>query len=684
MKRHLTTALLAFAFVFVTLSGIYTFDKLTTSNKPTSGIYTQNFDTSVRPQDDFYRYVNGKWLDTTAIPADKAAWGSFYEIREQSQKALREIIETATNNQNGIQDKDSQKIGDLYKSFMNESKIETLGLAPLQNELAQIDSVKNKKEIPGLIAHLSKIGVTAPYGFFVHQDNRDATKYVVDLNQSGLGLPDRDYYLLRDAKLKKILDEYNKHVAKILALSGDANAIKNAKAVVALETKLARIQWTNTELRDPIKGYNRFEIQKLDALAPDLGLKNFLSVSGLDGKINYIIVGEPSYFKKLNGIFKKIPISVWQSYFRFHLISGYAPYLSKEYINENFAFNGTILSGVPEMKPRWQRGVSLVDNLLGEAMGKLYVAKYFPPENKIRVEKLVNNLLESYKQSIEKLEWMNPQTKKEALGKLSKFTMKIGYPKKWIDYSTLEIKADDLVGNVMRANIFEDNRNIAKLGKPIDREEWHMSPQTINAYYNSEMNEIVFPAAILQPPFFNAKADNAVNYGGIGVIIGHEISHGFDDNGSQYDGTGNLRNWWTTQDQEKFAKKTKALVSQYSAYEPVKGYHVNGDLTLGENIADNSGATIAFKAYHLSLGNTTAPIIDGFTGDERFYIGFAQVWRSKIRENVAITYLKSDPHSPDQSRTNGTLVNQQGFYETFGAKEGDKMYLPPEKRVSIW
>jgi len=647
---------------------------------PTSGIATQNFDRSVRPQDDFYRYVNGKWLDATEIPADKASWGSFNILREKAQKALREIVETAAKGQ----DQESQKISSLYASFMDEASIDAIGLEPLRSELNDIDAIKTKKELPDIIAHLAKIGVTAPYGFGVHQDSKDATKYIVDMEQSGLGLPDRDYYLSHDVKIKKIFDGYGEYVTKILAMSGDKHAAENAEAIVSLETKLARIQWTKTELRDPVKTYNRFEISQLDSLAPELGWKAFLSSAELDGKITYVIISEPSYFAGLNNVLHNTPIPVWRSYFRFHLISDYAPYLSKEYVNARFSFYGTALSGVPENKPRWQRGVSLVEGALGEDLGKLYVEKYFSPDNKDRVENIVKNLLESYRQSIDKLEWMSPETKKEALDKLAKFTPKIGYPKKWIDYSALEIKADDLVGNVMRSNMFDYDRNTSKLGQPVDRDEWHMFPQTVNAYYNSALNEIVFPAALLQPPFFDPQADDAVNYGGIGVIIGHEISHGFDDKGSQYDGMGNLRVWWTPQDREKFAEKTKALVSQYNAYEPVKGYRINGELTLGENIADNSGAAIAFKAYHLALAGTPAPIIDGITGDQRFYIGFAQVWKDKMRENAEINLIKNDPHSPDKFRTIGTLVNQQGFYDAFDVKEGDIMYLPPEKRVSIW
>lgn len=692
MKQHLLTFVLALLYVALITFGIHLYheisgmhiERISAPQKTVtlaSGISTQNFDVSVRPQDDFYRYVNGKWLDTTEIPPDKVAWGAFNILHEQALEASRDIIETSMREPT---DTETQKIAALYKSFMDETKIETIGLEPLRSELVFIDSIKSVKEIPALVARLGKIGITAPYGFGIHQDNKDATKYVADFQQSGLGLPDRDYYLLSDNTFKKILADYETYVVKILEMSGDKSSAENAKAIIALETKLAQIQWANTELQDPVKTYNRFETSKLDALAPNLDWKTFFVAAGLDGKTSYVIVGEPSYFSKFNKILKKTSLSDWQSYFRFHLISGYAPYLSKEYVDANFAFYGTVLSGVPENKPRWQRSVMLVNGALGEDLGKLYIKRYFSPESKVRVEKIVNNLLESYRQSINQLDWMSTETKQEAQNKLAKFTTKIGYPKTWVDYSALLIKDGDLVGNVMRSNIFDYDRNINKLGKPIDRGEWHMFPQTVNAYYNPELNEIVFPAAILQPPFFNPKADDAVNYGSIGTIIGHEISHGFDNMGSQYDGVGNLRNWWTPQDREKFTEKTIALITQYNAYEPVKGYHVNGELTLGENIADNSGVATAFKAYHLSLSGARAPVIDGFTGDERFYFGFAQVWQYKIRENEAINRIKTDPHSPTQLRALGALVNQQGFYDTFGVKEGDKMYLPKEKRVSIW
>lgn len=648
-----------------------------------SGIDTQYRDTSVRIQDDTNLYVNGGWLAKTEIPADKSSWGSFYELRDATLPQLQGIIEKAAANTDG--NIEAKKIADFYASYMDEATIEALGLKPLQAGFAQIDAIKNKKDIAGLIAQFNRLGLTAPYQPYVHQDAKDSTRYVADLYQSGLGLPDRDYYLKDDdKKLTEIRAKYLAHIEKMLTMSGDKSAAANAKNILALETALAKVQWTKVENRDPVKTYNRYDLNKLPTLAPDYDWDKYLVATGAKGKIDYLIVSQPSYITGFNNILKSTPLSIWKSYFRWHLLSGYASELPKAYADESFAFYGTTLRGIPTQEVRWKRAVKAEEGSVGEMLGKLYVAQYFPPENKARMEKLVGNLLAAYKESINTLDWMSPATKQEAQAKLATFNPKIGYPNKWIDYSSLAIAKDDLIGNLNRAAEFEYNRNLNKLGKPIDRDEWGMTPQTVNAYYNPELNEIVFPAAIMQPPFFNVKADDAVNYGAIGAVIGHEISHGFDDQGSQYDGAGNLRDWWTKEDHEKFSAKTAALVKQYSAFSPVPGYPVNGELTLGENIADNSGLAIAYKAYHLSLNGKPAPVIDGLTGDQRFYMGFAQVWRNKTRDEEAISRIKTDPHSPPQFRVLGTLKNQPGFYSTFDVKAGDKMYIAPEERVIIW
>jgi putative endopeptidase len=650
-----------------------------------SGIDTQYEDSNIRPQDDIYRYLNGKWLASTQIPADKPGFGTFDKLFDESQDQLKEIIDATSKNTKAPPGSDEAKIRDLYNSFMDEAHVESLGVKPLQPELARIGAIKSKQEIAELIGHLQRIGVTTPFTPGVHLDNKDATKYVFDLGQDGLGLPDRDYYLQdEDAKLKEMREKYQQHIARGLGMLGDTQAKQEAAQILALETRLAKVQWTKVELRDPVKAYNKVDLSALSTLAKGFDWHRYLVSAGIDGKVSYVIVGQPSYQSSFAKILQETPLPVWKAYFRWHLLSDSSPYLSKAFVDDRFAFYGTVLSGVPENRPRWKRGIRLVDGSLGEALGKLYVAKYFPPDQKARADALVQNLLAAYKQDIGSLDWMTADTKQQAQAKLAKIMIKIGYPSKWRDYSTLTVRPDDLLGNVERANEFEWQRNINKLGQPVDRTEWGINPQTINAYYNPEMNEIVFPAAILRPPFFNAAADDAVNYGAIGSVIGHEISHGFDDQGAQYDGDGNLRNWWSEEDHKRFAAKTKALVAEYSAFEPVPGYHLNGELTLGENIADNSGLAIAYKAYKISLAGKPAAKIDGLTGDERFYLGFTQEWREKLRDNFAVQLIKSDPHSMGVDRVLGTLVNQPGFYETFNVKPGDKMYLPPDERVVIW
>ena len=656
-----------------------------------SGIDLQFFDNSVRAQDDFYRHVNGTWLNSTEIPADKGRYGSFDKLSDDSLEQLRTVVERLTQSADAA-DPDQRKLVELYASFMDEAALEKLDLRPLASEFARIAALKRRSQIPGLIAHFSLLGVGAPYRPQVHQDARDATKYVFDLHQGGLGMPDRDYYLENDDRLQQIRAKYLQHVETMLRLAGDSVAGEPAAAqeahdIVALETALAKVQWTKVENRDPVKTYNRVELTQLARLAPGYNWKAYLSDAGVAGKVDYLVISQPSYITAFNELVARTPLPVWRSYFRWRLLSEFAPFLSKKFVDENFAFYGTALRGITQNRPRWKRAVGLVDGAIGEGLGKIYVASYFPPEFKSRMDQLVRNLLAAYQADIDTLDWMGPETKQKAHEKLARFTTKIGYPAKWRDYSALRIVPGDLLGNVMRANAFEYHRNVSKLGQPIDRTEWEMTPQTVNAYYNPEKNEIVFPAAILQPPFFNAQADDAVNYGGIGAVIGHEISHGFDDQGSQYDGLGNLLSapgWFTQADLDHFKARTRALVTQYSAFAPVPGFPINGELTLGENIADNSGLAIAYQAYQLSLGGEPAPIIDGLTGEQRFFMGWAQVWRAKTRDNEAIMRIKSDPHSPAQFRGSVPEMNQAPFYQAFGVKDGDKMYLPPEQRVSLW
>ena len=642
-------------------------------------------DTRVRPQDDFYRYTNGAWLEKTSVPADKSRWGSFDELRDAALENLHKIVDSIVVQKDKQHGSEAQKIGDLYQSFMDETRRESLGLAPLQPDFARIDALGEKAGLPALIAYFNQMRITAPFAARVAQDAKDATKYAVIVSQSGLGLPDRDYYLNEgDAKLKNARAKYLALIEKLLAQAGEKDAALRAGEILALETALAKAQWTRVENRNPVKTYNKFELAKLGELVPGIDWTSYLRAAELDGKINSVIVSQPSYLAGLGKVVESTSLVTWKAYFKWHLVNHYAPYLARSFVDDNFAFTGTTLRGVPANEDAWKRGVRLIESSLGEALGKRYVEKHFPPAHKARMEKLVANLVAAFGQSIDGLDWMSPATKKEAQTKLAAMKPKIGYTSKWRDYSAITIARDDLIGNVKRVSVAETRRNIAKLGKPVDREEWGMTPQTVNAYYNARLNEIVFPAAILQPPFFNATADDAVNYGGIVAVIGHEIGHGFDDSGSQSDAVGNLRNWWTTEDRDKFDAKTKAFIAQYSAYAPLPGYNVNGALTLGENIGDNSGLAVAYKAYRNSLGGKPSPVIDGFTGEQRVFLGWAQVWRGKARDDSTIILLKTDPHSPADLRGNATLKNQPGFYDAFGVKEGDKMYLPPAERVTIW
>jgi putative endopeptidase len=651
----------------------------------TSGINQDNTDASVRPQDNFYRYVNGKWLDSAKIPDDLPAYGSYWTLREDTQAQLQNIVEAAVRSVKLRLPPDVTKIGLLYASFMDERRLEALGAKPLARELKLISSLRDTRDLPALMAHLERIGVHVPIEAGVEQDRRDSSRYVFEIEQSGLGLPDRDYYLKDDdATLQRIRGQYQSYIAASLARLGDRDAAAQAAAVVALETELARSQWTKVENRDPIKTYNRVDIAKLSELTGTYQWVQYFSAAGISGKIDFVIVRQPSYLAAFATTLSTTALSTWKSYLRWQLFRQYAPYLSKAFVDERFAFYGTALFGIPENRPRSKRGVALVDTSLGEALGKIYVTRYFTPASKQRIEAMVQNILAGYRQEIQDLTWMGPETKAQALAKLAKITVKMAYPEKWRDYSKLRIDAYDLVGNVMRARRFESAWELAKLGKPVDRSEWHATPQTVNAYYSPLLNEIVFPAAFLQPPMFYPLADDAVNYGAVGTSIGHEISHGFDDRGSQYDGDGNLRDWWTDQDRAQFSAKAGTLVAEYSRFEPVKGYHVNGELTLGENIADNAGLAVSYKAWKISLQGKEAATIDGLTGDQRFFMGYAQRACTLDRDNMVIMWIKTDPHTPSEARVNGLMMNQPSFYDAYNVKPGDKMYLPPEQRTVIW
>ncbi|HTY50280.1 MAG TPA: M13 family metallopeptidase [Steroidobacteraceae bacterium] len=654
---------------------------------PVSGLDPASFDRSVRPQDDIYRYVNARWIAATPIPQDKSQVTTFSQINDKVLDDLHTLVDEVAQDAAAPAGSNRRKIADLYASFMDEKAVEDAGLGALKGEFAAIDAVKSRRELPALFAHLDEIGVTTPYVLGVGPDARDSTRYAVGVDQDGLGMPDRDYYLKDDdARLSEVRGKYLAHVGRMLALAGEPQGTAQAEArrILALETRIAQAQWTKVELRDPVKTYNKTAIAALDTLTPGYDWQPWLEGTGIAHKADYVIVGEPGYFKAFAGILASEPLSAWKAYLRWHLLSDYSPYLGKAFVDEHFAFYGTALQGTPVIQPRWKRGLALIGSSMGEALGELYVAKYFPPATKVRMQQLVQNLIAAYRADIGQLDWMGPQTRQQALQKLAKLHRKIGYPDRWRDYSTLTIVRGDLVGDVMRANRFESRRQVNKLGKPIDRGEWDMTPQTVNAYYDPQKNEIVFPAAILQPPFFDPAADDAVNYGAIGAVIGHEISHGYDDQGSQFDADGNLRDWWTKADHEHFAAKTAALVAQYDAFEPLPGYHVNGRLCLGEDIADNSGLAIAYKAYHLALHGRAAPVLDGLTGDQRFMLAFSRIWRSNTRDKTIILRLKTDPHAPPPARGTLPLQNLPAFYAAFDVKPGDRLYRPPQQRVLIW
>jgi putative endopeptidase len=645
-----------------------------------SGIIKGNFDPSFRPQDDLFRNVNGTWLKDSVIPADKPSEGAFFELRDRSEKQVRAIIEEAAK---AGTDADAQKIYDLYASFLDEERANKLGLTPIQAELDAVAAIKDKAGFVRELAALQKTGVQGLFNIFVGTDSKKSDQYIAYLNQGGLGLPNESYY--RDPKYDALRKSYVEHIGKMFALAKLPEPEKAAARVMAVETALAKGHWDNVRTRDADKTYNKFSLAQARALAAGLDLGPWFEVLGAHGA-EEIVVREPSFLTDLGKTAEQFPIEDWKTYLTWHLLTSRAPLLSEPFVKEDFEFFSKTLTGTPEMQPRWKRGVGMVEGVLGMAVGKLYVARHFPPEAKEKMKVLVANLIEAYRVDIQALDWMSAETKAKALDKLAKFTPKIGYPDKWRDYSKLVVKKDDLVGNQRRATEFAVDYQLGKLGKPVDRFEWGMTPQTVNAYYNPGMNEIVFPAAILQSPFFDLKADDAVNYGGIGAVIGHEIGHGFDDQGSKYDGDGNLKDWWTAADRKEFEKRTKALIEQYNAFQPqqLPGQHVNGALTIGENIGDLGGLTIAHKAYLISLKGQPAPVLDGFSGSQRLFIGWAQVWRTKHRDAALSRRLATDPHSPPEFRCNGVVRNLTEFYEAFGVKEGDKLWLPPEKRVRIW
>jgi len=650
----------------------------------TWGFDTAGMDKSVAPGASFYQYANGRWLKATQIPADKADYGMFTALSDRSDERTREIVEAAT----GAPGSDGQKISDYFKTFADEAAIEAKGLAPLKPELDRIARIKDVKGVVLQMAAASRRLGGTPLRTLVGQDEREPEKHIAEISQGGLGLPDRDMYDAGAKQFAAAREGYQKYAVAMFALLGWKDADKRAAAVYALEEKIAQTHWTRVQNRDPQKTYNKLTIAELQSLAPGIDWKPWLAAVGLGAEIA-VDVAQPPAIAATSLLIKNEPIAVWRDYLTLRALTDAAPYLPKQYVDTHFEMYGKALRGTPQIEQRWKRGVDDVTRKLGEAVGALYVAKYFTPETKAAADALVKNLLVSMGQRLDALAWMSAETKAKAKAKLATYNPKIGYPTRWRDYSALKVTAGDALGNAQRASAFEYNRRLAKLGKPVDRNEWGMTPMTVNAYYNPVLNEIVFPAAILQPPFFDANADDAVNYGGIGAVIGHEISHGFDDQGSQYDATGALKNWWTKEDLDKFKVATGKLVAQYNAYCPVPAADgkpalcVKGELTLGENIADLAGLTVAYNAYKLSLGGKPAPVIDGVTGDQRFFLGWAQVWRRLYRDKELATRLTTDLHSPSEFRTS-VVRNLDVWYDAFKPNDGDALYLAPDKRVRIW
>ena len=651
-----------------------------------SGIDVRYIDRSVRPQDDFYRYVNGGWLDRNQIPADAVRISAASQVNDTTREQLRQIVEAARQAPESS-DADQRKIAFLYESFMDERTPERLGLRPLSGDLSRIESIKTRHELALTIGQLGQVGVRMPIGNSILNDSKNAGSYIQSLHQSGLGLPGREYYLSDEPGLKEMRAAYLEHVRNMLRLAGDRSAQSNAKRMLEFETELARAQWSIADDSDPVKTDNRYTLAQLETFAPGMAWKSFLVGNATYAKSESFMVDEPSYFKALGRLAATTPMAVWKTYLRYHLLSAYAPYLSRAFVNENFAFEAKQLRGVREISPRWKRGLDLVEESMGEGLGRLYVAKHVSPQAKVRVAEMVKNFVAALDQDIDSLGWMGPETKRRAKEKLINLRAKIGYPDRWRDYSELHIVAGDLVGNVRRARSSEYRRNVGKLGTPVDRDEWYMTPQTPDAYEWMPQNEIVIGAAMLQPPFFDPDADDAVNYGAIGGTIGHEMSHGFDNIGSQYDANGVLLGkpgWFTPVDQQRFDALTHTLAVQFSAYEPLPGYRVDGEQTLSENIADVAGAAIAYRAYHVSLRDRAAPVIDGLTGDQRFFMGWAQRRRGNYNEKELIRIVKSDEHSPPAVRAVAPLMNMDAFHEAFAIKPGDRMYLSPEQRVKIW
>jgi putative endopeptidase len=653
---------------------------------PHSGIDPAGMDTSVKPYEDFYQFANGKWLAATAIPADRSSFAMWDVVEDRNRDVLHEILEDAAKDDKAPMDGIKAKVGAFYASGMDEKAIEEAGAKPLKEELDRIAAVKDAAGVAPEIARLHGNGVGAAFNFGAEQDPKDSKRMIAGLGQGGLGLPDRDYYVKDDDETKKMRDAYRVHIEKMLALLGDSpeQAATEAKAIIEVETRLAKASKSNVDLRDPLENYHLMTVDKLEAEAPGVGWKAYLESLGL-AEVKEADLGQPEFFKEVGRMMPTVPLADWKAYLRWSLLNHYASYLSRAFVEEQFHFYGTVLNGVPEMRPRWKRVLDATDGMLGEALGQLYVARAFPPEAKAKAEALVKNIRGVLRDDLATLDWMSPATRQEALKKVDAINVKIGYPSKWRDYSGLEVDRGVYVRNVMRAEAFARKIDLAKIGKPTDPAEWEMTPPTVNAYYEPLKNEIVFPAGILQPPFFDPQADDAVNYGGIGMVIGHEMTHGFDDQGRQYDPEGNLRDWWKPEDAKAFSERAAKIAEQYDGYTAAGGLHVNGKLTLGENIADLGGVKLAYLAFKKTLEGKPAPAkIDGFTAEQRYFLAFAQIWRDKMRPEAERVQVMTNPHSPPRYRVMGVLYNTPEFFEAFGAtleKAGSRMNPKP---VRIW
>jgi putative endopeptidase len=656
--------------------------RVTETAAPRPAIDFSTFDQSIRIQDDLFRHVNGTWLNTTQIPADKPLTGAFMELRDQAEAAVRDIITTIESGEPGS---DEARIADLYASFMDEEAVEEAGSDPILPLLTAIDSVETLSDLTRMLGGFARQAVAGLVALQAEPDPGDPNRYVMFAGQGGLGLPDEEYY--RGDEYAEIRAKYLAHIATSFALAGIADSAAAAQQVFDLETEIAATHWDKVKCRDLRLMYNLMSLDEFTASCPGLQWREFLAGGDIaESTMGELVAMQPSFFTEVSALLTEERLPAWRAWARWKVINSLSPYLSNAFVEENFRFYGTVLMGTPELRERWKRAVALVEASVGEAVGKIYVGRYFSQVAKDRMDQLVANLIEAYRRSITDLDWMTEETKESALTKLAKFRSHIGFPIKWRDYSSLMISRDDLIGNVMRVADFEVNRALNKIGQPIDREEWLMTPQTVNAYYHPLKNEIVFPAAILQPPFFNEYADDAVNYGGIGAVIGHEIGHGFDDQGSTCDGDGMLRNWWTEKDREAFEERTLALIDQYNALQPgqAPGHHVNGQLTIGENIGDLGGLSIAFKAYQIAHEGDPEPLRDDYTPEQRLFLSWAAVWQAKVRTEMLLQRMATDPHSPAEFRCNQIVRNLSEFYAAFDVAESDALWLDEEQRVKIW